>query len=70
MPQPDWQRTLGHSSTAMTVHYTDEDLNCRRPFIEKLARGLLSATAQAGVQRGQTHLTLPTRYQNKIQADG
>jgi integrase len=48
MPQQDRQRTLGHSSAAMTVHYTEEDLNRRRPFIEQIAQGLLNAAAQAG----------------------
>jgi len=51
MPQQDRQRTLGHSSAAMTTHYTEEDLDRRRPFIEQIAQGLLNAAAQAGVGR-------------------
>jgi integrase len=50
MPQQDRQSTLGHSSAAMTTHYTEEDLDRRRPYIERIAQGLLKAAKQAGTR--------------------
>ena len=50
MPQQDRQSTLGHSSAAMTTHYTEEDLDRRRPYIERIAQGLLKAAKQAGTK--------------------
>jgi hypothetical protein len=43
----DRQNTLGHSSAAMTTHYTTEDLDRRRPYAEQIAQGLLKAASQS-----------------------
>jgi integrase len=37
----DRQRTLGHASAAMTEHYTEADLERRRPYVEQIIKGVL-----------------------------
>jgi integrase len=61
MPQQDRQRTLGHSSAAMTTHYTEEDLDRRRPFIEQIAQGLLNAIKAGAAEQSTTTTALPDK---------
>ena len=43
MPEPDRQYMLGHSSAAMTRHYTTTPaIERNRPFVEKITRALLA----------------------------
>ena len=37
----DRQRTLGHASASMTEHYTEADLERRRPYVEQIIKGVL-----------------------------
>jgi hypothetical protein len=43
----------------MTTHYTEEDLNRRRPFIEQIAQGLLNAIKAA--EQSTTTTALPDK---------
>jgi len=41
MSGDDRRRTLGHGSAAMTEHYTEADLERRRPYVEQIIKGVL-----------------------------
>ena len=45
----------------MTTHYTEEDLDRRRPFIEQIAQGLLNAIKAGAAEQSTTTTALPDK---------
>jgi hypothetical protein len=46
MSMTDRIAMIGHGSTAMTMRYTDEDLERRRQVLEKIAEALTSVDTE------------------------
>jgi len=42
MPDNDRRRTMGHAAATRTEHYTEADLERRRPYVEAIIKKLLA----------------------------
>ena len=51
MDQDDRERSLGHAAANMTLHYTAEDLDRRRPAVAAIADGLFAAQKKSVITR-------------------
>lgn len=51
MDQDDRERSLGHAAANMTLHYTAEDLDRRRPAVAAIADGLFAAQKKPAITK-------------------